>query len=360
MNNSRPQRVFTLLQRELRQHRRAFFWAPLVIAMLLATGMLVSVLVIDRISVFGNTLVQVIEKQAGVEGTTIIIRSDTDDNPAPVGADNAGDAVALPTQPAARDMPESAWDFDRDWTFTPPAPADRSVSAGSVSGERISSLNPLLNMLHNALLLVLMITVSQYLLATLYDDRKDRSILFWRSLPVNEWESVLSKLGVALIVAPALLIAISIVLQSVTTLLAMLMVWRLDMEPMAVLMDNLAPGRLLVDQIGGWLLTALWLAPVAAWLLLASAAARRSPFLFAVTPVIALILLDSLFLKTGFVLQTIGRHLPHLADNDDGVGFYLFGPDWAAVDWLSLAAGLVFAVVATAAAVYLRRHRWEL
>lgn len=360
MNNSQSLRVFTLLQRELREHRRAFFWAPLVIAVLLAVAMLVSVLVIDRISVFGDTLVQVIEKQAGGEGTTIIIRSGDEDERAAAGIDEPAGDVDLPARPASPDLPDAAWDFDLDWTFSPPPAADRNVPATGATDERIRSLNPLLNMLHNALLLVLMITVSQYLLGTLYDDRKDRSILFWRSLPVNEWESVLSKLGVALLVAPAILIAISIVLQVATTLLAMLMVWRLDMAPMAVLVDNLAPGRLLVDQVGGWLLSALWLAPACAWLLLASAAARRSPFLLAVTPVIGAILLETLFLRTSVILDSVGRHMPHLAEDDDGVGFYLFGPDWAAVDWWSLLAGLVFAAIATALAVYLRRHRWEI
>jgi cell division protein FtsW len=56
------------------------------------------------------------------------------------------------------------------------------------------------------------------------------------------------------------------------------------MQPMAVLVDNLAPGRLLVDQIGGWLLSALWLAPVAAWLLLASAATASLALLVLAQP----------------------------------------------------------------------------
>ena len=300
-------------------------------------------------------------KQAGGEGTRIIIRGDSEDRSVAVGSGEADDSIDLPSRPATRDVPESAWDFELDWAFSPPPAADPDMPATQMGDQRIRSLNPLLNTLHNALLLlVLMIAVAQYLLGALYDDRKDRSILFWRSLPVSEWESVLSKLAVALVVAPAILIAISILLQVVTTLLAMLMVWRLDMAPMAVLADNLAPARLLVDQIGGWLLSALWLAPTCAWLLLASAAARRSPFLFAVVPVIGAVLLESTFLRSSFILTALGRHMPHLTENDDGVGFYLFGPDWAAVDWLSLSAGLIFAALATALAVYLRRHRWEI
>lgn len=360
MNRSRSRRIFTLLQRELREHRRAFLWAPLVLAVLFAVAMLLSVLVVDRISVFGDTLIQVIEKQADGESPGIIIRAGSEDRRGAVGIGDSEDSIDLASRPATREAPESAWDFDLDWTFSPPPVADRGMPASEASGERIRSLNPLLNLLHNALLLVLMIAVAQYLLGALYDDRKDRSILFWRSLPVTEWESVLSKLAVALIVAPAMLIAISILLQVVTTLLVMLMVWRLDMGPMAVPADHLAPVRLLVDQIGGWFLSALWLAPTCAWLLLASAAARRSPFMFAVVPVIGAILLESIFLRSSVILTAVGRHMPHLTENDDGVGFYLFGPDWAAVDWLSLFAGLAFAALATALAVYLRRHRWEI
>lgn len=360
MNRSRSLRIFTLLQRELREHRRAFLWAPLLLAVLLAVAMLLSVLVVDRISVFGDTLIQVMEKQAGGDTPTIIIRGGSEHRRGPVGTGDADDDIDLASRRATQKVPESAWDFDLDWSFSPPPATDRGMPASQATDERIRSLNPLLNVLHNALLLVLMIALAQYLLGALYDDRKDRSILFWRSLPVTEWESVLSKLGVALIAAPATVIAISILLQAVTLLLAMFMVWRLDMQPMAVLADNLAPARLLVDQIGGWLLSALWLAPTCAWLLLASAAARRSPFLFAIVPVIGAVLLESIFLRSNVVLTAVGRHLPHLTENGDGVGFYLFGPDWAAVDWLSLFAGLVFAALATTLAVTLRRHRWEI
>lgn len=360
MNRSRSLRIFTLLQRELREHRRAFLWAPLLLAVLLAVAMLLSVLVVDRISVFGDTLIQVMEKQAGGDTPTIIIRGGSEHRRGPVGTGDADYDIDLASRRATQKVPESAWDFDLDWSFSPPPATDRGMPASQATDERIRSLNPLLNVLHNALLLVLMIALAQYLLGALYDDRKDRSILFWRSLPVTEWESVLSKLGVALIAAPATVIAISILLQAVTLLLAMFMVWRLDMQPMAVLADNLAPARLLVDQIGGWLLSALWLAPTCAWLLLASAAARRSPFLFAIVPVIGAVLLESIFLRSNVVLTAVGRHLPHLTENGDGVGFYLFGPDWAAVDWLSLFAGLVFAALATTLAVTLRRHRWEI
>jgi hypothetical protein len=358
MKAAMASRTFTLLQREFREHRRAFFWVPLGVALVLAVGMLISVLVIDRISVFGDTLIDVIEKQGTGDEVVISIG-------ARIG-DEAGEppAPAEPPPPVSPgpELPESAWDFGRDWQFSPRSPRESAGEAASEADdvEVVRGLNPLLNVLHNILILVLLIAIAQYLLGALFDDRRDRSILFWRSLPVSEWHSVLSKFAFALLAAPAIVMAISIVLQVVTTLVAALLVWRLDLSVTSVIVNHLSPGRLLVDQIGGWLLSSLWLAPTCAWLLLASAAARRSPFLLAVLPVIGLALVETLFLDSSYVMRAVGRHLPHLGDDRQGVGFFLFGPSWSSIDWASLLSGLVFAALALGLAVWLRRHRWEL
>jgi ABC-2 type transport system permease protein len=74
-------------------------------------------------------------------------------------------------------------------------------------------LNVMLSVLHGILLLVLLFTTFNYLLGSLYDDRKDRSILFWRSMPVSEREIVLSKFVMAMVVAPLIYIAVSLLLQ---------------------------------------------------------------------------------------------------------------------------------------------------
>ena len=49
-----------------------------------------------------------------------------------------------------------------------------------------------------------------YCLGSLYDERKDRSVLFWKSLPVSDRDTVLSKALSALVVAPTLAIAVGI------------------------------------------------------------------------------------------------------------------------------------------------------
>jgi hypothetical protein len=259
-------------------------------------------------------------------------------------------------------LPAEAWDFARDWTFsTPGAPGP---AEGEEAQEGLEGIHPLLNVLHNILLLVLMFTSANYLLGCLFDDRKDKSILFWRSMPVAEWQNVFGKLLVVALVAPGIVIAVSLLLQVAAVGISAILVARMDMDPVSVVFGNLAPGRLLVDQVGGWILTALWLAPVWAWLLLASAAARRSPFLLAVAPVLAAMIAETLLFGSHHVSGVIVDHLPKLVDQSDAgttsVGFYLFGPDWSGVDVASLCGGLAATALLLLATVYLRRHRWEL
>jgi hypothetical protein len=138
-----------------------------------------------------------------------------------------------------------------------------------------------------------------------------------------------------------------------------LLVWRMDQDPFEVVVGNIDFIALMLDPISGWVMTALLIAPVYAWLLCASALARRSPFLMAITPVIGLVIAEGIFFGTEIVGNAVSRHFPHVSDSS-AVGFYLFGPDWMALDLLSVAAGLVFTGIALAAAVWLRAHRWEL
>ena len=68
---------------------------------------------------------------------------------------------------------------------------------------------------------VLPVVVFFYCLAALYDDRRDRSILFWKSLPVSDQMTVLSKVATALIVAPMITIAIGTAVSMLMLLIAL-------------------------------------------------------------------------------------------------------------------------------------------
>jgi hypothetical protein len=134
----------------------------------------------------------------------------------------------------------------------------------------------------------------------------------------------------------------------------------MDMDAFQLVLGNIDFVPLFLNQIGGWVLTALWVAPAYAWLLLASAAARRSPFMLAVAPVIGLMVIEGVFLGTEYVASAVVSHLPHITDGASNVGFYFYGPDWSSLNFMGIVLGLLFAAAALGIAVYLRRYRFEI
>ena len=366
---SQSNRIFTLVQREMREYRSSLFWTPIVIAVALLVLASISVILANRISVLGNTLMDVVLKEETLSGMNIRIKViDGGEGTSPIVIRQDADPLAAPSEPGAEPasdyriiveeepVDESEWNFSREWTFTPRVmPEDKPGEDG-----HIHNMNPALNVIHLLLMAVLFIVSVNYLCSSLFSDRKDRSILFWKSMPVSEWEEVLAKLLVALVVAPMIYIAVSIVTQLATVLLSMLMVWRMDLSPTDVILGNVDLGRLFFGQISGWLLTMLLLLPTYAWLMLASAAARRSPFLLAVAPVVGLIVLERLFVGSNYASTAVMNHVPHIVHGSSSVGLYFTGPQWGAVNYLSVALGLLFAAVVLAVTVNLRRYRFEI
>ncbi|MBT4519849.1 MAG: hypothetical protein HOC23_07570 [Halieaceae bacterium] len=361
MASSQPNRAFTLVQREMQEYRNSLFWTPIVIAGCLTLVMLLSVLLANRITVMGDAMMQVLMDESAGDGLAITIQID-EENGTDDRVDTEPDSYTITTDPGPAN--EEDWSFSRQWKFQPkPGARQKPPTADYDSGddERIGSLNPMLNMLHNFLILTLLIVSTNYLLGSLFADRKDRSILFWKSMPVSEWEEILAKFGMAMVVAPIVFIAVSMIAQLASILLAMLMIWRLDMNPYEVILANIEFGPLFLNQIGGWILTMLWLAPFYAWLLLASAAAKRSPFMIAVAPIIGLIVVEQIFMGTTHLATALGNHLPHYYEEDvSSVGFYLHGPVWSAIDYTGLGLGLLVSALALLGCFYLRRYRFEL
>ena len=147
------------------------------------------------------------------------------------------------------------------------------------------------------------------LLGTLYDERKDRSVLFWKSLPVTDLETVLSKLVMALWIAPLIVVA-SVLLAQICGL-AILSAFVLSRElgdawqlwwhaglPMSGL-------QLLV----GFFIQSLWVLPVAGYLLLISVSVPRMALLWAVALPIAPALLELVLFETRVLATGISKHI---------------------------------------------------
>ena len=118
----------------------------------------------------------------------------------------------------------------------------------------------------------------------LYGERRDRSILFWKSLPVSDLTIVLSKFAIPLVILPLLSFAIAVVTQFVMLLLssAVLVGSGLSVGTLGARMSFFHMSLMLLYHM--LTVHGLWYAPLYGWLLLVSARAPRAPFIWAFLP----------------------------------------------------------------------------
>jgi ABC-2 type transport system permease protein len=199
-----------------------------------------------------------------------------------------------------------------------------------------------------------------YLLDCLFAERKDRSILFWKSLPTSDAETVLTKLGVALVAMPLLVLALSLVLQPLLTGIAALRIEAVRPHIGEVLLGGLGA---VPNLLGLWIVAMLWYAPVAAYLMLASVLARRTPIVYAMIPVVALGVAERMGLGTGNVFRFVGQRLMPWPQQDRIVAQLDGGIPQLSDEWWKMFGepALWLGVVAAAAIIYgvirLRRYR---
>lgn len=203
-----------------------------------------------------------------------------------------------------------------------------------------------------------------YCLEALSSERRDRSILFWKSLPVSDLTTVLSKMSIPLVVLPLITFATLMAMQLILLLLS----------TAALLVQGQSVGRLWgeVQLFRMWLallysmvLITLWHAPIYAFLLLVSGWARRTAVLWAVLPLLALGVLEKLTMDT----LHVAAYVQHRLAGWYAHAFAIPGPEHVPFTPLTpftpgrflvmpgLWTGLALAAVFLAAAVRLRRYR---
>ena len=222
----------------------------------------------------------------------------------------------------------------------------------------------------------LAILTTFYTLDSLYAERKDKSILFWRSLPITDAETVVSKLLTAVFVLPLVTVAAIIVTHIVNLVItsgwvmvrggnAAHLIWG-----SVPLFDNWAAALIVT------IASAIWMSPFIGWFLFVSAFTKRSPLLMAFMPLIIIPIVEWIFFRTKiFATAAFGRgemiplfremDLEHFFDEDRmrvneevvrllahiDVGRFLVSP--------SVWAGVVVCGLFATAAIYLRRYRDE-
>jgi ABC-2 type transport system permease protein len=140
--------------------------------------------------------------------------------------------------------------------------------------------------------LVLSFVVFFYLLGALYDDRKDRSILFWKSLPASDTLTIASKLLSAMVLAPIMFWAVFVITQILMAVIASLMVLSVGENPWTLFLSVLNPLKPWALLLASYLAASIWFLPMYGWLLLVSSFAPRIPLLFALLPPVVLAILQ--------------------------------------------------------------------
>ena len=203
-----------------------------------------------------------------------------------------------------------------------------------------------------------------YCLDALHSERRDRSILFWKSLPVSDLTTVLAKVSIPLVVLPLVTFVIIIVMQGIMLLLSSLIVLGMG-QSVGALWTKVSIFRTSMMMLYHIMTAhALWPLPVYCWLLLVSGWARRATVLWAALPLVAIGGVELIVFHTRHFAALVGSRLigatPEFASTPENAfpsgpmahimaGTFLSSPGL----WI----GLIVSAVFLAAAVRLRRYQ---
>ena len=229
---------------------------------------------------------------------------------------------------------------------------------------------------------VMLFMVWFYLMDSLYADRKDRSVLFWRSMPVSDTGMVLSKLFTGMVTAPALMFVLIVITEIVVGIIFLIATAIIGVNLFHV---AFYPGTIVLTWIVlafALLQQSLWLLPYWGWFLLCSAWAKKLVLGWAVLIPLGAILVELIVFHTHYLTNGILGHIGRGIRLIGGVNFSggrvwptemhngVFGPannqvyTFGSVAhmfalpemWIGVGIGIVFIL----GAIWLRRHRSEI
>jgi ABC-2 type transport system permease protein len=146
-----------------------------------------------------------------------------------------------------------------------------------------------------------------YSVEALYGERRERSILFWKSLPVSDFTTVLSKAIIPIVLIPLLAFAITVLTQGMMLLLSSVVLLSSGQSPWLLWSRLSVPHMWLMLLFHFLAIHGLWQSPIYGYLLLISGWARRAPILWAVLPPLTLGIVEKVVFKTTHFGEFIGN-----------------------------------------------------
>ena len=192
------------------------------------------------------------------------------------------------------------------------------VSFGNASFYNVlglSHLNDLRQEIWNLMFIVVMLPmvialslmVFFYALSSLYDERRDRSILFWKSMPVSDAGTVLSKVFSAFITAPLITATIAILVQIIILLLFSLWAFFHGENILPIVWSPYLLLSVFAYDLFTLIMSLLWLAPVLGWLWFVASFVKKSPFLIAVFVPLGWMLVELMLFHSHYLADALAN-----------------------------------------------------
>jgi ABC-2 type transport system permease protein len=181
----------------------------------------------------------------------------------------------------------------------------------TLSQEQLRVVAPMLmGGIGSGLFVIMLLYTSWYLLDCLYTERKDRSILFWKSLPITDTETVLAKLAMALLVIPLVYFVVADVTALGVSFILSVRGGSVVTGALWNLRDWLELQVLALYTI---LTSALWYLPFSGWLLLMSGWARKGVTLWALLGPLGAAYVEKQLIGTHYLWSVIKMHMVNFA-----------------------------------------------
>lgn len=167
-------------------------------------------------------------------------------------------------------------------------------------------------------------TITFTALSSLHDERKDGSILFWKSMPVSDTKEVLTKLATVALIIPLVIIPFALIIELFMVLAMTVIGLYHGIDLWGMFYSNINIPMLIIGNIVPQLVTMLWIMPIITWFMLVSSFSRRTPFLVAFAVPALIIATEELFFEGSLLLKAIAALFSSMGDNyGDGTYFAL-------------------------------------
>ena len=170
------------------------------------------------------------------------------------------------------------------------------------------------------LMAVEMLVAVFYSLDALYGERRDRSVLFWKSLPVSDLTSVLAKASIPILLLPLITWFVTVATQFMMLLVSSAVLAASGMSAGTVWTHVPLLETSWINFAHLVTFHGIWYAPLYAWLLLVSAWATRAPFLWAVLPPVAVGIFERIAFGTSHFASVVQTHFLGEPSADDAGG----------------------------------------